>query len=71
MKRHGYISEEECEIAKSIPLKSLLVESESTTNQFQGFIDTVVEEVIDRTGKIHTKLQCQLKQQWLEKTRSN
>ena len=51
MKRHGYISEEECEIAKSIPLKSLLVESESTTNQFQGFIDTVVEEVIDRTGK--------------------
>ena len=51
MKRHGYISEEECEIAKSIPLKSLLVESESTTNQYQGFIDTVVEEVIDRTGK--------------------
>ena len=51
MKRHGYISEQECEIAKSIPLKSLLIESSSTANQYQGFIDTVVEEVIDRTGK--------------------
>ena len=27
MKRHGYISEQECEIAKSIPLKSLLIEN--------------------------------------------
>ena len=51
MKRHGYITEEECELAKSISVKSLLVENSSYANANQGFIDTVVEEVIERTGK--------------------
>ena len=61
MKRHGYISEQECEIAKSIPLKSLLIESSSTANQYQGFIDTVVEEVKKRTGKNPYEVSMQIK----------
>ena len=61
MKRHGYISEQECEIAKSIPLKSLLIESSNTANQYQGFIDTVVEEVKKRTGKNPYEISMQIK----------
>src|SRR5574344_119736 len=51
MNRHGYISDEEYEAAKAISVKSLLVTNSSTANLNQGFIDTVVEEVKDRTGK--------------------
>jgi len=51
MKRHGYISDEEYEAGKSIKIKDLLYEGGNTsTNEYQGFIDTVVQEVIDRTG---------------------
>ncbi|MDO5569171.1 MAG: transglycosylase domain-containing protein [bacterium] len=50
MKRHGYITEEEENIANSIPVTSLLAGSSSTANQYQGFIDTVVDEIVDKTG---------------------
>ena len=51
MKRHGYITEDEYEAGKAIAIKDLLNEGgNSTTNEYQGFIDTVVQEVIDRTG---------------------
>jgi len=50
MYRHGYITETERDVAKSIPLKTLLQASENSSKKYQGFIDTVVEEVIDRTG---------------------
>lgn len=50
MCRHGYISEKERDIAKSIPLESTLNSSGKTVNKYQGFVDTVVMEVIDRTG---------------------
>lgn len=51
MKRHGYISEEECELAKSISVESLLVTTHSSVSNNQGFIDTVVEDVYARTKK--------------------
>jgi penicillin-binding protein 1A len=51
MKRHGYISDEECEIAKSISVTSLLDENSNIDKENQGMIDTIVAEVIRRTGK--------------------
>lgn len=50
MKRHGYISEKEYNIAKSISVEELLVGNSSSLNKYQGFVDTVVAEVIERTG---------------------
>lgn len=50
MYRHGYINKEERDIARSIPLESTLVSTGKTVNKYQGFIDTVVKEVINRTG---------------------
>ncbi len=48
MVRHGYITEEEAQIAKDIPVESLLTERKSTMNIYQGYIDTVIEEVMDK-----------------------
>lgn len=49
MLRHGYITKEEAETAKAIPLKSLLVGRSAFTVEYQGFVDTVVAEVIKKT----------------------
>ena len=64
MYRHGYINKSERDIAKSIPLESLLNSSGRTISKYQGFVDTVVSDVIKRTGNdpattsmvIHTTL---------------
>jgi len=50
MERHGYISKEEKELAQSVPIKSLLAGYNSELNEHIRFIDTVVEEVLKRTG---------------------
>lgn len=50
MKRHGYITNEECELAKSIKVEDMIVSSSASSNKYQGFINTVVEEVKKRTG---------------------
>ena len=49
MVRHGYITEEEAEIANNIDVSSLLAGNNEETN-YQGYIDTVVEEVKKKTG---------------------
>ncbi len=51
MKRHKYITAEEYNIAKTIKVESLLVDSEKNLKENQGMIDTVVQEVRKRTGK--------------------
>ena len=53
MKRHGYITEEEEELANSIPVESLTKDasgasSSSGKNPYQGYIDTVVDELEDK-----------------------
>lgn len=49
MKHHGYITEEEEQIAKSIPVETLTSEQASTAvSKYQGYIDTVVEEINDK-----------------------
>ncbi len=50
MKRHGYITEDEYNAGIKVEIKNLLAGGESTINEFQGFIDTVVQEVINDTG---------------------
>lgn len=46
MERHGYITKEQRKIASSIKVEKLLVsKEEKTTNEYQGFIDTVIEEL--------------------------
>ena len=50
MELHGYISNEERQIANSISVESLITQ-EYQSESYQNFVDTVVEEVIDKTGK--------------------
>ncbi len=50
MLRHGYINEEECEIAKNMPLEEMLIKRNASTHVYQGYIDTVIQEVRDKYG---------------------
>lgn len=50
MERHGYITKEEREVASKMRIETLLVESTTEfegNNEYQGFIDTVIEELED------------------------
>lgn len=50
MKRHGYITDKEYEIAKKLKVDDMLVQREGVaTNEWQAFIDVVVNEVIEDT----------------------
>ena len=49
MRRAGYITAEEEKAANAIPVESLTADvNTSTENKYQGYIDTVVEEVEDK-----------------------
>ncbi len=52
MKRHGYINDEEYNVALKLTVDKILIEKNTTSNSndYQGFIDTVVEEVLKDTG---------------------
>ncbi len=50
MKRHGYITDTEYKAGTQVKIKDELGEGKSSVNEYQGFIDTVVQEVIDKTG---------------------
>ena len=47
MQRHGYITEEEKEIAENSPITSYIKKTQTTGtySEYQGYIDTVVEEL--------------------------
>lgn len=49
MVRHGYITEEEAEIAKNIKIESLLVGIKDKT-EYQGYVDNISKEVQELTG---------------------
>ncbi len=57
MNYHGYISDEEYELAKSIKVEDLLIDYSSSNNSsgssspYQAYLDAVVSEVYDLTGK--------------------
>lgn len=50
MVRHGYITKEEADIAATIPMESLTSDgnSSSAENKYQGYIDTVADELEDK-----------------------
>ena len=50
MERHGYISKEEYEAGISVEIKDFVKSGTTKVNEYQGFIDTVVQEVINKTG---------------------
>ena len=50
MVRHGYITREEADLANSIPVTSLLTYSKSNESQYQGYIDTLCEEIEEKYG---------------------
>ena len=51
MVRHGYITEQEKEVAESMKVKDLLVSTKTTNNSiYQGYIDLVVNEIVNKTG---------------------
>ena len=50
MKRHGYITDDEYKAGTSVEIKDFLDEGVSSTNEYIGFIDTVVADVIEKTG---------------------
>jgi len=49
MKLHGYITEEERLMAENVSIESMLVGTSSKAD-YQGYIDTVIEEVENKTG---------------------
>ena len=49
MVRHEYITKEEADIAKAIPVKDLVV-AQDKEEIYKGFLYTVVDEVEDKTG---------------------
>ena len=49
MNRHGYITDEEYEIAKEITVEDMLV-PQTSSNKYQSLINTVVEEVTKKLG---------------------
>lgn len=50
MLRHGYISKEEYDIASKLTVDKIVVNKKSNNNEYLAFIETVVDEVIERTG---------------------
>lgn len=53
MLRHGYITEEERDVAKAVPIENLFVNREAKVSQgleYQAYIDLVHDEVKDLTG---------------------
>lgn len=50
MERHGYISEEEKQLATDINVQDLLVESSKKAGAYQAFINTVTAEIEAKTG---------------------
>lgn len=51
MVRHGYITKEQAEDAKSITVESLIhKKTNEGLNKYQSFIDTVIRDIEDKTG---------------------
>lgn len=48
MVMHGYITKEERDMAKAIPIESLLVDNSDSANKYQSYIDQVATEVKSR-----------------------
>lgn len=59
MVRHGYITEEEEKMANAVSIESMLSKGMAETG-YQGYIDMVIEEVIDKTGYNPSKVSMKI-----------
>ncbi|MGM9881888.1 MAG: transglycosylase domain-containing protein [Bacilli bacterium] len=59
MVRHGYITEDEKEMAESVSVESLLA-GNGKESSYQGYIDTVIEEVEKETGDNPAKVSMKI-----------
>ena len=59
MVRHGYITEEEKEMANAVSIESMLV-GKNKESGYQGYLDTVIEEVINKTGMNPAKVSMKI-----------
>lgn len=50
MVRHGYITAEEAQVARAIEVKDMLSGYNYSYSQYQGFIDTLIVDVYNKTG---------------------
>ena len=51
MVKHGYITQEEADQANDVSIQSMLTnKAGESANEYQGFIDTVIEDVKEKTG---------------------
>ena len=53
MVRHGYITEEECDLAKAVKVEDLLVGEgyiSDVNSKYQAYVDVVISEAIELTG---------------------
>lgn len=55
MEHHGYITKEEREMAEAVSIESMLVGTAKKAD-YQGYIDTVIEEVENKTGNNPSKV---------------
>lgn len=70
MVKHGYITEEEADIANSVDIEGMLVGIEEEEASYQAYIDTVIDEVQEKTEnspylvpmKIYTNLNPTIQQ---------
>lgn len=49
MVRHGYITEEEKNMANSVSIESMLADNDEV-GEYDGYLDTVIQEIKDKTG---------------------
>ena len=82
MVRHEYITEEQANDAKAIPVASLIVERKaSTLNKYQQFIDLVCEQMEDEFGEginpysvsmdVYTTMDPDIQQMWTDLNEGN
>lgn len=51
MVQHGYITQEECDLAKQVKVENMLSQSSTTSDSsLAAYVDLVTEEVIEKTG---------------------
>ncbi|MFA5602171.1 MAG: transglycosylase domain-containing protein [Bacilli bacterium] len=51
MKRHGYITQEQYDIAKAITITDMIKGQKNKSLEYQGYIDVVIDEVIKKSNE--------------------
>lgn len=60
MVKHGYITQEEADVAKAIPLKEMLSGYSYSYSEYQGFLDTLYYDVYEKTGYYPTQVSMKI-----------